>query len=74
MADKKEVVNPTSFRLLTKVSTVYFLYDRIKRQKDSYFTQKHMVLFAFYNAQNGIIKVGKIGVITYGNDKKKWKK
>ena len=29
-----------------------------------------MVLFAFYNAQNGIIKVGKIGVITYGNDKK----
>lgn len=33
-----------------------------------------MVLFAFYNAQNGIIKVGKIGVITYGNDKKKQQK
>ena len=30
-----------------------------------------VVLFAFYNAQNGIIKVGKIGVISYGNDKKK---
>ena len=30
-----------------------------------------MVLFAFYNAQNGIIKVGKIGVITYANDSKK---
>ena len=30
-----------------------------------------MVLFAFSNAQNGIIKVGKMGVITYGNDRKR---
>lgn len=30
-----------------------------------------MTLFAFYNAKNGIIMKGKLGVIPYGNDKKK---
>ena len=28
-----------------------------------------MVLFAFYNVKNGIIMMGKIGVIPYDNDK-----